>query len=177
MDFPVSSSRVPDAETQARAFMTKYPERDGRDVVIAVMDTGCDPGAPGLQITSHGLPKMIDVVDCTGSGDCDTSALLGDGDAPKGPTGRTIIRGTGSAWENPSGKWHVGLKHVYDLYDANLTSRMKKERAAAFDETHRTYAAKAQSDLASFEKANPKPEGDALKSKKVSYVILSKQPL
>ena len=66
--FPLSNSRVPDTETQAKAFLTKYPENDGRGIVIAVMDTGADPGAPGLQVTTTGQPKMIDCQDCTGSG-------------------------------------------------------------------------------------------------------------
>jgi tripeptidyl-peptidase-2 len=164
-DFPLSNSRVPDAETQARSFLTKYPENDGRNIVIAVMDTGCDPGAPGLQVTSHGLPKIIDVVDCTGSGDVDTSTVL-EGLDLKGLSGRTLVLGTGERWQNPSGKWHVGVKAAYDLYDGELVKRMKKERKQVFEETHRGYITKAQKEADSFAADHPKVEGDMAMKKK-----------
>ncbi|KAI0225004.1 hypothetical protein L0F63_005255 [Massospora cicadina] len=60
---------VPREETQALAFIRSYPEFDGRDTVVAILDTGVDPAAAGLQVTSDGKPKVIDMVDCTGSGD------------------------------------------------------------------------------------------------------------
>jgi len=105
----------PRRETGAAAFVTKRPEADGRGVIIAVLDSGVDPAAGGLQVTSEGKPKIIDRLDGSGAGDVDTSTVVEAVDGQlTGATGRTLRLPTG--WTNPSGKWHVGQKAAMDLY-------------------------------------------------------------
>ncbi len=86
--FP-TQALLPKAETKADLFLSNYPQYNGRDIIIGILDTGVDPGAIGL---SHlppssslkddnngkkgggggggvGERKLIHVADCTGSGD------------------------------------------------------------------------------------------------------------
>ena len=73
--FPVWAL-VPKRETTAAAFLTRNPNFDGRGVKIAIIDSGVDPGAAGLQLTSEGQPKIVNMMDASGAGDVDTSTVV-----------------------------------------------------------------------------------------------------
>lgn len=49
-------------------FRTAHPTYDGRGILIAILDSGIDPGVPGLVATSTGAPKIIELRDFSGEG-------------------------------------------------------------------------------------------------------------
>lgn len=75
--------------------------------MVAIFDTGVDPAAVGLQVTTDGKPKVIDIVDGSGSGDVDTSKVVevaADSASPHEIIGLYDKRLTiNPAWTNPTG--------------------------------------------------------------------------
>ncbi len=49
-------------------FHAAHPTYDGRGVLIGILDSGVDPGVPGLIVTSTGAPKVIELRDFSGEG-------------------------------------------------------------------------------------------------------------
>ncbi|KAH7557647.1 hypothetical protein JRO89_XS11G0196700 [Xanthoceras sorbifolium] len=157
------ASLMPKKEIGADRFIDSHPEFDGRGVLIAIFDSGVDPAAAGLQVTSDGKPKILDVIDCTGSGDIDTSTVVkidSDGCIP-GASGASLV--VNSSWKNPSGEWHVGYKMVYELFTNSLTSRLKKERKKNWDEKNQEAIAKAIKQLDEFDQKHKKAQDANLK--------------
>ncbi|KAJ1879742.1 tripeptidyl-peptidase II Tpp2, partial [Coemansia sp. RSA 486] len=118
--------------TQVAEFLNKNPTFDGRGTVIAILDTGIDPAAMGMQKTSTGKPKVIDFIDCTGAGDVEMGpAQKCPDDKPLelvGASGRTLKLNPN--WKNPSGDWHLGSKSLYSIAPKEVTRALSI--AAAF---------------------------------------------
>jgi tripeptidyl-peptidase II len=88
-----------------------------------------DPGAPGLQTTPSGAPKVVDLVDATGSGDVECSVVLQVEPGHlnlRGASGRLIQ--LNPAWSNPSGTYFLGTKRGFDLFSSPLAKRVQTAR-------------------------------------------------
>ena len=72
---------MPIASTGVDRFLREHPTYDGRGVLIAILDTGVDPGVPGLLTTATGEPKVVDVRDFSGEGRIPLTRV-----APRGDT-------------------------------------------------------------------------------------------
>ncbi|KAL0304275.1 UNVERIFIED_CONTAM: Tripeptidyl-peptidase 2 [Sesamum radiatum] len=137
------ASLMPKKEIAADRFVEAHPEYDGRGVVIAIFDSGVDPAAAGLKVTSEGKPKILDVIDWY----VNEIKLCDDYEA----VGNSLV--VNSSWKNPSGEWHVGYKLVYELFTNTLTDRLKKERKKKWDEKNQEAVAEAVKQLDEFDKS------------------------
>ncbi|WFD01920.1 tripeptidyl-peptidase II [Malassezia obtusa] len=146
--FPVQGL-LPKQATGADAFLKRFPEYDGRGVRVAVLDTGVDPAALGLD----GPNKVVDVIDCSGAGDVPLTPVEArrteDGTAlalVSPTTQRTLL--VSPEWTNPSGVWKVGTKRAYDLWPSELVKRRTEQRREAFDVSHAALVQGVQCELA-----------------------------
>ena len=143
---------LPKESTQALEWVSKNPEFDGRNVIVAVFDTGVDPGAAGLSITSDGKKKIIDIVDATGSGDISLSTeVVAENGVIVGLTKRTLKLGN---FTNPSGKYRLGIKRAFDLFPKQLEERIKKERAEEFEKKNLLQLESLEKELEEFKNNN-----------------------
>lgn len=82
-----------------------------------------------VKTTVDGRPKIVDLIDTSGSGDVDTSTVrkaLCNGIGPLeivGLTGRTLK--IPEQWRNPTGEWHVGMKAGFELFPVAVRGRLQ----------------------------------------------------
>ncbi|KAE8194985.1 hypothetical protein A4X06_0g4930 [Tilletia controversa] len=161
--FPISGL-LPKESTNALAFKQKYGY-DGTGVRVAILDTGIDPAALGLAAKG----KVVDVIDCTGSGDIPLTNIVPESTtataaAPatiafKSPvTGRTLL--ASKDWKNPSGKWKTGTKPAFHVWPQDLIRRMTAARKNAFTIEISRLQANLQHDLLAISSGPAAPTDD-----------------
>lgn len=162
-DFPLHGL-LPKRETQIEAFLRKYPHYNGDGTLIAIFDSGIDPGAPGFEKTPSGKRKVIDVIDCSGCGDVDTSTTVTmntEDNTIEGCTGRKLK--IPENWTNPSGNYFVGSKRLYSLFPSSPLRRVKNEKKEKkWDPAQKLAMAKANSRLVELETGSAKTEMEKL---------------
>ena len=72
---------MPLSSTGVEKFLQLHPTYDGRGVIIGILDTGIDPGIPGLLKTSTDAPKVLDVRDFSGEGSVPLTRVVPRGDS------------------------------------------------------------------------------------------------
>ena len=98
---------MPLASTGVDRFLRAQPEADGRGVLIGILDTGIDPGVPGLLTTSTGGPKILDLRDFSGEGAVALARVTPTGDSVE--VGGRRLGGFGRVMAlNTAGPYYAG---------------------------------------------------------------------
>lgn len=72
---------MPLTSTGVTALRQAHPTYDGRGVLIGILDSGIDPGIPGLSTTSTGDRKILDLRDFSGEGEVALERVIPQGDS------------------------------------------------------------------------------------------------
>ncbi len=127
------SAFIPKKETGSDQFIAENPTYDGRGVIIAVFDTGVDPAAKDLQVTTTGERKIVDIIDGSGAGDVKMSDPLepGEDGSLTGGTGRVLVLPEGIT--NPTGQFRVGIKPAKELFNRRVLARLEENIQTQWD--------------------------------------------
>ncbi len=126
------SALIPKREVGADAFLAENPNYDGRGVIIAIFDTGVDPSAQDLQITTTGERKIVDIIDGSGAGDVKMSDPISpnDEDFLEGLSGVELK--LPAEVTNPSGEFRVGVKLAREMFDRSVLARLEENIQSAW---------------------------------------------
>ena len=132
---PFEECFLPKADLRVPEFLAARPDDDGRGIVVAVLDTGVDPGHPRLATTTTGEPKIVDLLDATDDGFVDTSLPVDAADgATTGATGRRLTLGGHMGGGKRAGLGRIDAENVLP---EDLAARLRRERRQRLDEAVR----------------------------------------
>ncbi|KAA3674274.1 tripeptidyl-peptidase II, partial [Paragonimus westermani] len=176
---PMNAVRlVPVWPINADVFMKENPECDGRNTVVAIWDTGIDPSAAGLQVTPDGKPKILDMVDASGSGDVRMLTRRRIGPHKKSIrtlSGRKVT--IPSHWQPTDGFIRLGTKLASELFPRNLLQRLRShEKENAWGPCLKQLAANLAAQSAELETGLNESSDSGASSVERSDNEVSKQP-
>ncbi|PXF42650.1 Tripeptidyl-peptidase 2 [Gracilariopsis chorda] len=174
---PRSSSLIPKHVTRV-AHLIQSSGSDGTGITVAVLDTGVDPGAPGLSHTTANHRKVVDIVDCTASGDVvtTTSVTLNPSEnVIHALSGRMLSIPERILALNPSRNFRLGLKQGYELFPSTLIARLRKERRAVWDKHIRSALNAVRQQLYQHrEQKDPHPSVEELEARQAVLLSMDK---
>lgn len=100
---------MPTKSTGVDAFRAAHPTYDGRGVLIAILDSGIDPGVAGLVTTSTGAPKILDLRDFSGEGRVALSPVVLGADGRVRVGGGTLEGAARIGRLTTATTWHAGV--------------------------------------------------------------------
>jgi subtilisin family serine protease len=100
---------MPLKSTGVDAFRAAHPAYDGRGVLIAILDSGIDPGVPGLVATTTGAPKILDLRDFSGEGRVALSPMTSEADGTVTVAGRRLGGAARIGRLTAAPTWYAGV--------------------------------------------------------------------
>lgn len=128
---PLEESFLPTIDLRAKEFLSAHPEADGRGVIVAILDTGVDPGHPRLATTTTGERKIVDLLDATDDGVVALDTLIERiGDRATGASGRLLDLGT---HVRAGKKATLGVIDARSVLPTELIDRLRAKRRERLD--------------------------------------------
>jgi len=124
------SALIPKREVGADTFIRDNPTYDGRDVIIAIFDTGVDPAAADLQVTTTGQRKILDIIDGSGAGDVKLSDPIKPDDEGNLPGQSGLTLKIPENLTNPTGEFRLGLKPAREMFNGDVLARLQENITA-----------------------------------------------
>src|SRR5438270_3064354 len=100
---------MPLKDTGVDQFRVQHPTYDGRGVLIAILDTGVDPGVDGLITTSTGAPKIVELRDFSGEGRVALAPVTPASDGTVAVGGHTLAGAHRIGRLTTATTWYAGM--------------------------------------------------------------------